>query len=720
MEVSLLIPLFNRLDLTRACLESLERTLRRWHHEVILIDDGSTDGTRDFLRTLPAPHYRVVLNDAPLGYAANNNLAARLARAPLLCLLNNDTVLRPRWLEPMARAASLLPGVGFVGNVQREPVGGLIDHHGIFFDHDGIPHHAGKNRPLAPAEPYLEWPAVTAACCVVRRRAFLKLGGFDEAFRNGFEDVDLCLRAHERGYRHFVANRSEIFHHVSASPGRKQAEEANLRRFLARWRERITHPFRQRQPTGSSRRLPVLPRTLFQWEDTLHRATVARWLKPLRKTDSFGLQAPVFLVGGATAQTPACDGVSTVVRKLAGALGRLRAPVRLSHWQSDAQSLALLPPEFSLGQDAERLRETPASWARQASLPSLFEPTAARPEGLFTRATPLHQLPPADLPPPGSWVVLPEILPGEDAAPLVDYVHRHGWRLAVVLHDLLATNEPAFFPPDTANALALYLRAVSDADLVLPVSDFTARDWQLFVANKALPFPPVRTCKLAADTFGGPRTALPPRREPGAPVRLLCVSAVAPRKGHRALLAAYELAASARPDLALELRFVGAHRPGGDGLDAALHAAMARHPGRVTWHEQVEHSTLRRCYEACDFTVYPSVLEGFGLPILESLWCRRACVCANFGAMDEVAWSGGCVVTDVRDPQTLADTILSLATDPPRLAELGTQIDGRGLRVWEEYARDLLAALAQTGNCPQIPQVSADLEKAAEGCISFK
>ena len=85
MDVTIITSLFNRLDLTRVYLESLERTLTRWRYEVILVDDGSTDGTREFLARLPATRYRVILNDAPRGFAANNNAAARLARAPLLC-----------------------------------------------------------------------------------------------------------------------------------------------------------------------------------------------------------------------------------------------------------------------------------------------------------------------------------------------------------------------------------------------------------------------------------------------------------------------------------------------------------------------------------------------------------------------------------------------------------------------------------------------------------
>jgi GT2 family glycosyltransferase len=252
MDVSVLIPLFNRLELTRACLESLERTVRRVRYEVILVDDGSTDGTRDFLRTLPAPRYRVVLNEQPRGYAFNNNAAARLARADTLCLLNNDTVLLPGWLEPMLRLLRRVPYAGCVGNVQREPISGLIDHIGVTFNAEGIPIHAGKDDATPPTEPFSRWPAVTAACCVVRQTVFRRVGGFDEQFRNGFEDVDFCLRAAEMGYGHYVANRSIIYHYVSSSPGRHRFEEENLRIYRQRWADRIT-AYRQRRAALTSR-----------------------------------------------------------------------------------------------------------------------------------------------------------------------------------------------------------------------------------------------------------------------------------------------------------------------------------------------------------------------------------------------------------------------------------------------------------------------------------
>ncbi len=719
MQISLVTPLFNRLDLTRACLESARRTLAGWDYEWIFIDDGSTDGTRDFLRALPddGGRVRVVFNDAPRGYAANNNHGARLARAPLLGLLNNDLAFLPGWLEPMARVARALPDVACVGNVQREPVSGLIDHAGIYFDPDGEVCHAAKDAPAPPREDYLRWPAVTAACCVVRRQLFLDLGGFDEAFRNGGEDVDFCLRAGTRGYRHFVANRSVVYHHISASPGRKQSEDHNRRLFQERWGERLQTDLRARRtvaeerqegrrylrkhvsqpwryngwrfcraveqtlsPLPPGRTLDLAPRLWFRAQD---------WWKVGRPQPSPGQPSTVFLVVGDTVTTTDRTGMPTAVRSLAGACGRLGAPVLPVRWQAATRSLCPLPPEWSVGLDAESLRGEFAP-----SSASIHDPALADwPEGL-TDLPPLHELPPGAAP-PGAWIVLPEVPYGGRAEALRDYAHRHGWRLAVILHDALPNNEPAVFPLGIPDAHEAFLRAVAGADLVLPVSEFTAAAWRRFLAAKGLPVPPTTVCVPGADTCARARGAGPRQRDASAPVRMLCVSGVRPRKNHRALLAAFERAVAARPDLELELCLVGKPQLfNEDNVPEAVCSFCNQHPGRVTWIEWVEYSALQSLYEECDFTVFPSVLEGWGLPIVESLWFGKPCICANFGAMAQTAAGGGCLTVDVRDPRALADAILELAGEPERRAALAAEAAGRKLRTWEEYARETLAILA--------------------------
>jgi GT2 family glycosyltransferase len=237
-KISIIIGIFNCLPLTRECLRSLSLTLEGWDYEVILIDDGSTDGTREWLATLTHP-FRVILNDKNQGFARNNNAGARLARGDVLLLLNNDVILEPGWLEPMWDLLHRIPRTGVVGNVQKRVSDGSFDHFGIGFDHKGKPFHHVHPKPTWPGRPWGIYPAVTGACLLIRRDLFLDVGGFDPAFRNGGEDVDLCFKVRSRGLHCRTAYRSIIHHHVSASPGRNLFHEANCRLLFHRWREEI-------------------------------------------------------------------------------------------------------------------------------------------------------------------------------------------------------------------------------------------------------------------------------------------------------------------------------------------------------------------------------------------------------------------------------------------------------------------------------------------------
>lgn len=234
--VSIITALFNCLDLTKAYLKSLEDSVIPLgiEYEVLLIDDGSTDGTRDFLQAL-GPPYRVFFNETNLGYAGANNRGAREATHDVLLFLNNDLVLPPGWLEPLLKGLTTLPEVGVVGNIQLNAETGHVDHAGVFFDTKGLPSHARKGRKSLPKGEFREWNAVTAACMAVRKEVFIRLGGFDESYRNGTEDIDLCVRLKKEGFRLFVANESVVQHHISSSPGRTDHDSANMQLFKSRW-----------------------------------------------------------------------------------------------------------------------------------------------------------------------------------------------------------------------------------------------------------------------------------------------------------------------------------------------------------------------------------------------------------------------------------------------------------------------------------------------------
>lgn len=243
-EASIIIPLFNRVDLTVACLRALAANTADVDHEIVLVDNASTDTTSSLLSELSGD-VKVIRNAENLGFATACNQGARAAASDRLVFLNNDTEPWPGWLPPLLGA--LAGDVVAAGSLLLFP-DGTVQHAGVVVvEHDGDPpllamHHPYQVDPSHPlAQRARDVAVVTGASFVVDRRAFFHVGGFDEGYWNGFEDVDLCLQLGANGGRIRYEPASVVTHHESASgPERFRRTDENTARLIARWHGRVT------------------------------------------------------------------------------------------------------------------------------------------------------------------------------------------------------------------------------------------------------------------------------------------------------------------------------------------------------------------------------------------------------------------------------------------------------------------------------------------------
>jgi GT2 family glycosyltransferase/tetratricopeptide (TPR) repeat protein len=232
--VSIVIPVFNRLELTRDCLTAIQAKTSG-NYEIIVVNNASTDGTTEFLNEQEkAGVLRHIANSENKGFSHACNQGAQAARGSLLLFLNNDTQVTPDWLTAMVQAAQR-PRVGIVG-AKLLYADNRIQHAGIGFI-NGVPDHPHRHAAAdAPqVNQFRELDMVTGACLMIHRELHLKLAGFDEAYRNGVEDIDLCVRARAAGWKVVYEPKATVYHLEGQSAGRFDHVKENLEVFFARW-----------------------------------------------------------------------------------------------------------------------------------------------------------------------------------------------------------------------------------------------------------------------------------------------------------------------------------------------------------------------------------------------------------------------------------------------------------------------------------------------------
>jgi GT2 family glycosyltransferase len=252
---SVVVTSHDNLPLTRLCIESVLENTEQPAFELIVVDNGSRDGSRVYLRTVERRfrQVKVVLNDTNRGFPEACNEGLALARGRLLVMLNNDTIVAPQWLARL-EAHTADPEIGLVGPVTNR-IGNEAEVEVHYDTYAGFLEHAAR-RTLERSGEKVDIRMPAMFCLALRRDVFARLGPLDTGFGLGtLEDDDYAERARRRGYRTVCAE-DVLVHHFSEGSFGKMFRDggyaalltANRRRFEEKW-GKPWEPYARRQST---------------------------------------------------------------------------------------------------------------------------------------------------------------------------------------------------------------------------------------------------------------------------------------------------------------------------------------------------------------------------------------------------------------------------------------------------------------------------------------
>ncbi|MEQ6077774.1 glycosyltransferase [Bacillus subtilis] len=246
VKTSIIVLTYNQLALTKQCLESIWKHTNNDCIEVIVIDNGSHDGTRDYLKQITS--IKAIFNKMNEGFAKACNQGLEVASGDNILFLNNDTVVTNQWLEPMIKLLYQDDKIGMVGPVsnyvsgpQQVPVNYTnVEEVEEIEDFSRLYCLQQRGRSKAVLR-------LVGFCLLVKKKVLDQVGGFDERFVGGsFEDDDLSLRVLQAGYQLKIALDSFVHHHGHATfTGNpdlsiSQLYEENRQRFIDKWKVDVT------------------------------------------------------------------------------------------------------------------------------------------------------------------------------------------------------------------------------------------------------------------------------------------------------------------------------------------------------------------------------------------------------------------------------------------------------------------------------------------------
>lgn len=293
-------------------------------------------------------------------------------------------------------------------------------------------------------------------------------------------------------------------------------------------------------------------------------------------------------------------------------------------------------------------------------------------------------------PQPADWFLTAELFSEEERPGFTAFLESRACRLAAIFHDAIPLKHPHITWPQSVARHPGYMKLLARFDRVWAVSQ-ASRDellgfWQWQGIERP---PPVDVLALGADFNAAPRAPAPPSP---ATANLLCLGILEPRKNQSLLL---EVCADLWAEgLGFELHVIGRVNPHfGTPIVAQIKALRRAHGDLLQFHEAASDTVVAQRYAAARATVFPTIAEGCGLPLLESLWMGVPCVCSDLPVLRENADAGGCLPVAPNDRGAWKTALRRILTDDAAWAKLAAEATSRPLPTWRETAQSLALAL---------------------------
>lgn len=291
---------------------------------------------------------------------------------------------------------------------------------------------------------------------------------------------------------------------------------------------------------------------------------------------------------------------------------------------------------------------------------------------------------------PGDWFLTAELFCEAERPGWWAFLRNPPCRLAAVFHDAIPLKYPHITWPQSVSRHPEYMKMLAHFDRVFAVSAASRDELTAFWRWQGVtPRAEVEVLPLGADFDGGPRAA--GRSVPAVPL-LLTVGILEPRKNQLFLL---ERCADLWAEgLRFELHVVGRLNPHfGPPILARLKALQREHLGLV-YHAAASDALVNDLYARARASVFATLAEGCGLPLLESLWRGVPCLCSDLPVLQENAAGGGCLTAVPSDASAWRDALRQMLTDDALVARLTAEAQGRGLPRWSDTADRLRQRLA--------------------------